>query len=291
MRTRLPITPRNRPEFSVPLLFFCLKLTVQLLVAARYGHHSDELYFIECAKHLALGYVDQTPLVPWLVRLCGELAGYGLFGLRLLPALAGATSLALIVVLAREWGGGRAAQLVAGTAALIAPAYLQMASLMHIPVFETLFWTLNAYLMVQIIKHQKPRLWILVGVVAGIGLLNKPTMLLWGLGTFLGLLLSNQRRQLRSVWPWAGAGIAVLMVLPNVIWQQQNEWATLQFVRNVERGVLAAIPRILFLLGQVLYMHPLSILVALCGLGFFFNVTAIWRPLPLFTATRRVAGV
>ncbi len=265
---------------AVLAAFVLARLFLQLLVARRYGYHADELYFIACAQHLALGYVDQMPLVPWLVRLVGEVAGYGLLALRFLPALASATTVGIAILLVGEWGGKRCAQVVAGLAMLIAPAYLQMASLMHIPVFEGLFWSLNAYCIVLIIKRQEPRLWLLVGAIAGVGLLNKPTMALWGAGIVFGLALSEHRAQLKSPWLWGGAALAFAIFAPNLVWQAHNDWATLQFLTALEHGVLAAIPRHLFLLGQVLYMHPLSIPIAVAGLVWFF--TPAGKPFRLF---------
>ncbi|MFZ5894819.1 MAG: glycosyltransferase family 39 protein [Myxococcota bacterium] len=263
--------PLAAVDKTVLVGFVLAKLCSQLLVARRYGYHADELYFIECAKHLALGYVDQMPLVPWLTRLVGEIAGYDLLALRFLPALASAASVGIAILLVGEWGGKRAAQIVAALAMFIAPAYLQMASLMHIPVFECLFWSLNAYLLVRIVKGGDSRLWLAVGVVSGFGLLNKPTMLLWGAGMAFGLALTEHRRMLRSPWPWLAALIAFAIFSPNIIWQQQNGWATWEFLRALENGVLAAIPRHLFLLGQLLYMHPLSIPIAVAGLVWLFS--------------------
>jgi hypothetical protein len=251
--------------------FFAIKLGLHFPFIERYGYHGDELYFIECARHLALGYVDHPPFVPWIARLSGDLFGYHLASLRLFAVLAGAASVPLTVLLAREWGGKRAAQLIAGVTMLIAPAYLQMAAFLNIAVFETFFWTLCAYLITLVIKRHEPKWWIAVGVVAGIGLLNKHTMLLWGLGMAVGLLLTEHRRYLRSPWLWLGVLSAFLIFLPNLIWQGQHEWATLQFIHNIQSGMLAAIPRILFLLGQLLYMHPFSTPIWAAGLVFFFS--------------------
>lgn len=250
---------------------FAFKLILHLVLSGRYGYHGDELYFIESGKHLAFGYVDNPPLVPWIARLSGELFGYSLLSIRFFPALAGALSVLLTVLIVREWGGNRLAQFIAGLAMIIAPAYLRMASLLSIPVFEPLYWTLCAYLIVRLIKRDEPKLWLLVGLIAGVGLLNKHTMLFWGLGIAVGLLLTQQRRYLKSPWLWGGGLLAFLIFLPNLIWQYQHEWATLQFIGNINDGMLAAIPRSLFLLGQLLYMHPFSIPIWLAGLLFFFS--------------------
>lgn len=247
------------------------KLGLHLLLSGRYGYHVDELYFIACGRHLAFGYVDHPPLVPWVARLSGELFGYSLISLRLFPALAGALALLLTLLIVRQFGGGRFAQSAAGLAMLVAPVYLRSGSLLCLPAFEVFFWTLGAYLLVRLAKTQDARLWLLVGAVAGIGLLNKHTMLVWGLGVGTGLLLPPQRRWLRNPYLWSGTLLALLIFLPNLVWQHQHDWPTLEFIRRIDTSMLAGIPRSLFLLGQVLYLHPLALPVWATGLVFFFT--------------------
>jgi len=163
------------------------------------------------------------------------------------------------------------AQLFAGLSMLFAPAFLRIGSMLDIPVFEVLIWTAASYLVIRIIKRSERRLWPLVGAIAGVGLLTKHTMLLWGAGLLVGLLLTKERRQLTSGWLWLGAVIALLLFAPNLVWQAQNDWATLEFLSNMRNGVLADIPRPLFLAGQALYMHPLSLPVWITGLVWLFR--------------------
>ncbi|MGE3675211.1 MAG: hypothetical protein AB7K71_36420, partial [Polyangiaceae bacterium] len=112
-----------------------LKALVHLLLLRRYGYHTDELYFIECGRHLAWGYVDHPPLIPWIAAAIDRLGG-GLFALRLPAVLAGTASLWLSGLLVKLWGGGWRAQLVTMLALLLAPAPLRMSSMLDIPVFE-----------------------------------------------------------------------------------------------------------------------------------------------------------
>jgi 4-amino-4-deoxy-L-arabinose transferase-like glycosyltransferase len=265
---------RLRPgtvDLSLMAALFTAKLALHLALGGRYGYNGDELYFIACGRHLAFGYVDHAPLVPWVARLAGWLFESSLVGLRLFPALAGAVSVVLTALIAREWGGRRFAQVCAALAVLIAPSYLRMGSILCIPAFELLFWTLGAYLVVLCIRRDEPRLWLAIGLVAGLGLLNKHTMLLWGAGMFAGLLLTPERVRLRSPWLWAGAALAFLLFLPNLLWQAHNDWATLEFIRNINRDQLDGIPRGLFLLGQFVYMHPITLPLVPAGLVFFFS--------------------
>ena len=263
----------DAPTLRVAVGLFAAKVGLHLALGARYGYNGDELYFLACGRHLAFGYVDHAPLVPWIARASSELFGDSLRALRFFPAVAAGLAIVLTVLIVREWGGRVFAQLVAGLAMLIAPAFLRMGSILCIPVFEPLYWTACAYCIVLSIKYDQPKLWLLVGAVAGLGLLNKHTMLFWGAGLVAGLLATRERRQLARIWPWLGALIAFLFFLPNLIWQQRNGWPTLEFIRNIGDDQLNAIPRIVFVLGQALYMHPLSLALVVAGLWFFFSRT------------------
>lgn len=258
----------SKPPLDWPVLVVLLgaRCLLYLLFGGRYGFHQDEMYFIDCGCHLAFGYVDHPPLVPFLARVATALFGDSLHGLRFFPMLSGAGTVTLAALLARAWGGGRCAQFVAGLCVLLAPAFLFMGNMLDIPVFEQFLWTLCAYFVLRAIQQEEPRWWLAVGVVAGIGLLNKHTMALWGLGIGVGAVLTPLRRDLRTPWPWAGAAVSAVIFFPNLVWLCRHDWATLEFIRN-----LAGIPRALFLAGQLLYMGPLFFPVWAAGLVFLFT--------------------
>ncbi len=127
-------------------------LLVHLLTNGRYGYFRDELYYIACSRHLALGYVDMAPLCAWLLRLQSSLFGDSLFALRLFPAVASALTVALTGAIARELGGRGWAVALACVAALSAPVYLGIGNFYSMNVFEPLFWMGCAYLLVRIIN-------------------------------------------------------------------------------------------------------------------------------------------
>jgi hypothetical protein len=261
----------DRRTLRVAALLFAAKLGLHVVLGGRYGYNGDELYFIACGRHLAFGYVDHAPLVPWIARASSALFGESLPALRFFPAVAGALTIALTILVVRAFGGQRFAQTVAGLAMLIAPAYLRMGSILCIPAFEIFYWTLCNYFILLAIEHERPRLWLIAGVLAGIGLLNKHTMLLWGAGIVGGLALTRRRRQLATRWPWLGGAIATVIFLPNLLWQHQHGWPTIEFIRDINEDQLDRIPRALFLAGQGLYMHPLTLPLVVAGVSFFFS--------------------
>ncbi|MCC6694191.1 MAG: glycosyltransferase family 39 protein [Candidatus Hydrogenedentes bacterium] len=264
-------TPRPWQQSTLVIIgaLALLKLVLHLVYNRWYGYHHDELYFLACGYHLAFGYVDHPPLTPFLARLADVLFGQSLTGLRFFPALAGAAAVFLTGLLTRRLGGGAFAQALACTSMIIAPVYLRAGNVLAIPSFEPFFWVLCSYLVVRIIQEENPRLWLWVGVVAGLGLMNKHTMLFWGLGLAVGLLLTPQRKLLTSPWPYAGGAVAFLLFLPNLVWQIQNGWPTLEFIRRLNEETMSGISVLQFLLGQVLYLHPFNAPIWIAGLVFF----------------------
>ena len=248
------------------------KLLVHLVTNHRYGFHRDELYFIACGSKLASGYVDQGPLVPTLAALSRAVGGESLVVLRFLPALAGAFTVFATCWLASLLGGGRYAQIVAGTAVLVAPAYLRMHTMLHIPTFESAFWVLACVLFALAIRKNEAHYFLAVGVVCGLGFLNKPTMLLFGAGLVVALGVGARTRAfVRGPYLWAGGAVAFLVAAPFVLWQVENDWPSAGFLAELNAGTLARIPWWAFLLGQIVYLHPFTFPLWVGGLVALFR--------------------
>lgn len=264
----------------MPLGCALAKLLLHLPVLSRYGYHHDELYFVACGRHLAWGYVDHPPLVPWIARLATTLAGESLVGLRIFATLAGAAAVLLAGLLARRLGGGRFAQLLACLGMLAAPVFLRTGNLFCIPAFEPLLWLGASYLLVRIVEGGDPRLWVAEGAVIGLGLLTKHSMLFFGLGLAVGILATPLRRRLRTRWPWLGAAVALAVFLPNLAWQASNGWPTLHFLLDLNRGTMAGIAALQFVAGQFLYLNPAAAWLWIAGLAFCFSPAGRrWRAL------------
>ena len=169
-------------------------VALELAVAARYGFHRDELYFLACARHLAWGYVDQPPFVPAVARLATALFGPSVVGLRVLPALAGGAAVVFTGLMARELGGGRKAQVLAALAAATSPQVLAGFHLLSTAAFDLFFWSAITLLVVRVLRTGNERLWVAVGAVAGVGLLNKFNIAFLLVGLAGGLLLGGRGR-------------------------------------------------------------------------------------------------
>src|ERR1700679_1720028 len=246
------------------------KLLIQLAGINHYGFFRDELYYIACGQHLAWGYVDQPPLIAFVAWFARHWFGPWMFATRLFPILAGAAVVYATGRVAAELGGGLFAQFLAAAGILFAPAYLAFDSFFSMNAFEPLFWLLCAWIAIRVVKGASPRLWLLFGGLAGLGLENKHSMLVFGFALVAGLLLSGQARLFRSKWMWMGAAVAFAIFLPNLLWEWRNGWPQIEVVRNAQQFKNEAISPLQFLFEQVLFMQPLALPLWLAGLGWYF---------------------
>lgn len=256
------------------------KLVAHLLTADNYGYFRDELYYVAASQHLDFGYVDFPPFVALVTAAVRATLGDSLVALHLLPALAGCAVVVLAGLMARELGGGRFAQFLAALATLIAPNLLVFGTFLSMDAFDQLFWVAAAYVLLLILKRDEPRLWLVFGLVAGLGLLTKLTILSFGFAVLVALLLSPARRQLATPWPWLGGVIALAFLTPYVYWNATNGWPTPQFWANYG-GKVDDATTLEFLLEQIVTMQPPNLPIWLAGLGFylFAREARPYRPL------------
>lgn len=269
--TRKSETAESRwtSPLAIALYFALLKLLVHLLTGNQYGYFRDELYYMACGDHLDWGYVDHAPMVAWLIRLSRTLFGDSLFTLRLFPAIAGAFTVFLTGLLAREFGGRRFAVMLSCLCILVG-GFLALDSFFSMNAFEPVFWMGCAYFIVRAIKQNDARYWLWFGLLAGLGLENKHSMLFFGFGIFVGLLFTPARRFLASKWFWIGGALALALFLPNIIWEYRHDWATLELLRNVQKsGKNVSLSPLAFIAQQIIILHPLTLPVWLAGFWYF----------------------
>ena len=256
-----------------------VKLLVHLYTSRHYGYFVDELYYLACANHLAWGYVDQPPLIALVAKTSRVIWGDSLGAIRLLPALAGAGLVFLTGFMARALGGKRFAQGFAALTILAAPAFLGVDNFLSMNAFEPLFWMGCTYILIRIIQTGNEKLWLWFGLLAGIGLENKHSMLIFGFALVAGLLLTPQRKIMRSPWFWLAGLLAFLIFLPNLVWNIQHHFPFLELQANIRRsGRNVDLPPLRLLMEETLDMLPLSLPVWAVGLWYFLFSSA-GRPL------------
>jgi hypothetical protein len=266
-----PVDPSWNAALRLALVFAAVKLALHIAFNLweshiGYGYFRDEMYYIQCGRNLAWGYVDHGPIVALQSRVALAIFGKSLAGIRMLSALGGAGRVFLTGILAWSLGGRRPAQALAMIGVLVAPQYLGTDSYLSMNSWESVFWMGCLLVLILIVRGGSEKLWLVFGVLAGLGLLNKPSMSFF-LVALLAALLLSQRRLLFSRWMPLGVAIMLLIALPHLLWQIHNHWPTLEFLHNgsVENKnvKLAPLP---FLLIQIMNLLPVTILIWGAGL-------------------------
>ncbi len=215
--------------FAIVRYIAAAMFLVEISVASRYGYLADELYFLGCSRHLAWGYIDQPPLIAAIAYVVLHTLGSSLLALRLLPAISAATLVCLIGAIVREMGGGRFAQALGALAVAVSPVYLYLHQWLLILAFESTLWAACIYFVVKAIQRNAPQDWLWAGLLAGFGLELKYTFAVFLAALFVGLLCTPRRNVLRTWHPWGGALIALIMFLPNLVWQYVHNFPFLEW--------------------------------------------------------------
>ncbi len=270
------LVAKRRPSALLPwlLCFALLKILLQTALTlwsmhAGYGIYRDELYYLVCGHRLALGYVDQPPLVALQARLAEMLFGYQHLALfRLLPALAGGLTVALTGLMTQVLGGRRTGAVLAMLGVLTAPVFLSTQSFLSMNAWEPVFWMGAALALLHLLRgdSRSNRWWTLLGASAGLGLENKASMLFFLLALLLGLAATPARRLLATRGFLLAAAVATTLALPNFLWQVHNGFPTYEWLHDVahsDKVAVLAPPQ--FLAAQVLMLSPLQLLLWLPG--------------------------
>jgi len=241
-------------------------LALHLATNAQYDFHRDSLYYMDSARHPAWGYVDYPPVTPTIARLSLWLFGPSVWGLRLWPSLVGAILVVLSAVIARELGGGRGAVILAGVAAATSLVLLGANWLFQTVSFDQLAWVAALLIFVRLVRTHDRRLWIPLGVVLGAGLETKYTIVALILGLIAGVLLTPLRSDLLTPWPWFAAALALAIFAPNLVWQVQNGWPSVEYTFNHKSSQSGDFSPLTFLADQLALIGPVAIPIWVAGL-------------------------
>src|SRR6516164_1053595 len=245
---------------------------VHLVTNQRYGFHRDELQVLSDALHLDWGFVPYPPWTPLVERVGLHLFGLSLVGLRLFSIIAQALVVIVTGLMAFELGGGRLAQVTAALAIALSPPPMFEGTEFQYTSFDYLWWVLIAYFVIRLLKTENPRWWLAIGATAGVGLMTKYTICFFLSGVLGGLLLTPGRRFLRSGWFWTGMALALLIFLPNFLWQVQHGFVSLDFLRHIHARDVGQGRADGFVSKQLwLCVNPLAAPLWFAGLVCFFR--------------------
>ncbi|WP_405432746.1 glycosyltransferase family 39 protein [Micromonospora sp. NBC_00617] len=268
--------PKPGPRALGPWLVAAATSVTLLLLAGRYGYHRDELYFLLCGRHLAWGYVDQGPLVPALARLLDTIAPGNLVVLRTPSALLAGVAVLLVAAIARELGGGRGGQTFAAVLAALSGIVLAGGHLLSTTTVDLLVWLAVAWFAVRLLRTGDSRWALALGLVLGVGMLNKLLPALLAVGLLAGVVIAGPRRLLRDRWVLAAAGTAVLLAAPNLIWQAAHGFPQLGVAASISGGDSSYSGRLDALTLQLVIISPYAVPIWIAGLVALLRRPA-WR--------------
>ncbi len=246
--------------------FVIAKLLIHFLTSTNYELHRDEMLYFSMGSHLSWGFASTPPMMAFISFIVKNLFGYHEFFVKLFPALAGASIILLIALFVRELGGKGFAVFTACLAGIIATTLLRSASLFMPVIFELFFWTLFLYFLLRLINRQDPRYWIHLGICFGMAFLNKYSVLFLGLATLLAILITKDRKLLLSKYLIYAAIAAIIIMLPNIIWQIVHKLPVATHMGELYRTQLNFVSKQTFL-GEQIMMNFTAILIWLTGLS------------------------
>ncbi len=242
------------------------KLIFHIYFNNQCGYFRDEFDYMSCGDHLQWGYVDQPPLIPFLIHICRAVLGDSLRSVRFIPALASSLLLVQTAAIARELGGRFYAILLSAICVLIAPQYLSNGSLLGTNCLEPTLWMGCAYFAILAIK-KSPQYWIWFGLIAGLGMEEKYSISVFGLGIVVGLLLTEHRRVFFEKWIWLGGLAALLVFLPNLLWNIHYHWPFVELMHNIKaEGRDVVLGPVDFFFQQTLLVNPFTAPIWVAGL-------------------------
>lgn len=262
-----------------------LAVLAHLAVAAwgPYGLHRDALLYLAMGEHLHLLRMDFPPFIA-LVAEAERILGDSQVVIHVGTALAHGALIVLAAVFARRAGARAPGQLLAAFVVATAGVFLRPGSLFQPVVFDQLWWTLALLALARIGSAEgragrrqerdgsrltRPRLprsdggrWALLGVILGVGLLTKFTILVLGAGMLIGIAASPLRRWLATPWPWAAAALAFLVGAPSITGQMLLDWPFLNQLTDLREAQLSRLSPASFALEQLLLVGPAVVIAA-----------------------------
>lgn len=249
------------------ILLLCLvKLAIHMAGNHNYDFMRDELLHLSAGHHPAWGYYEFPPFIGWVARVSIFLFGHSLVGMRLFATLAGVVIVALCCLMAMELGGKKWAVFLAGVCALAFLPYYRNHFLFQPVAFDQLFWALGFYFVLRYVNTQRNVYLVYTGITAGFGLMNKYTFVIWIAGILLALLFHDKAKVYRNKWLYIGGGIALLIFLPNIIWQYRHGIPFFLHLEQLSKTQLEKNSVFEFIMMQAL--TPFTLLLSLGGLYF-----------------------
>lgn len=277
--TTEPVAEHEVPPFAT-VWVGAVALAAGLALAAvlgQYGFFGDELYFLAAGQHLSVSYADQGPVLPLLARAMDSIAPGSLVALRIPALLVTVAGIVLAAALAREFGGGRGAQLISAAAYATSPFLFVQGSQLATNTIDAPLWVLITFLVVRWVRTRADSLLIWAGVVTAIDIQVKWLIPFFWICLAIGVLCYGPRELLRRPALWIGAAITAVSMVPSLVWQAANGWPQLGMAATVgaEQDAIGGTP--FFVLIALGAAGLLGVVLLVYGLWCLFRAEAL-RP-------------
>jgi len=255
-----------KKSIGIVFILASVKLIIQLIGNRNYGFHRDELLHLSVSEHMAWGFMEFPPFIAWIGKVSHFLFDYSLVGTRLFPTIAGVIMLILCCLMAKEFRESKNAIIITGVCFLGFLPFYRNHMLFQPVAFDQLFWTLDFYYLIRFINTKNKNYLLLIGVILGVGLMNKYTILVWAFGVFIGMIYYQKGKVFKDKWWYLSGLLALLIALPNIIWQVDNNFPLFRHVQELQEHQSQLLE---FGLEQLNY--PLTLTVSIIGVAYLLN--------------------
>lgn len=256
---------------SILILLGLLNVFIHLFLNQNFGFHRDELLYFSMGQHLDFGYMTVPPLTGFLAFVSKTVLGYSLYSARFFPALFSGVLVFLTASIAKELKGGFWSQIISAIG-VVGASVLVMIFGIFTPIFlDVFFWTLTFYLVLKYVNTKMAKYLIFLGICAGFAFLNKYSIAFLLVSLFMVLPFTNYKTIFTKKAFYYSIGIALLIVLPNILWQIWHHFPFINHMRELHDSQLVNVNRLSFLIEQLLLPLPMTLIIAPGIIYFLIN--------------------
>jgi len=273
----------------LPILaaFLIAKLLLHCCLNGQWSFHRDELLYLALGRNLDWGYASVPPGIGFWAWFSDQILGGSVQAIRLISTLFGTATVLLTGLMAKEMlpknirissVKGQYSMVIIGLAGLTSGAFLRPCMLFMPVVFDIFYWTLLSWLLLKYINTEKSSWLLWFGLAAGLGLLNKYTVFIFLFAMLPGILFSKIRRVFTEQKFYLAAGLALLILSPNIGWQMKHLFPVFRHMGELAATQFAHVSLGSFISDQLQFFLS-ALPVWVLGLWFllFHRAAATWR--------------
>ena len=272
----------QKKEYIVISIFVLIKLIIHIIININAGFDCDEIMHIESGNHLAWGYMSIQPLVGFLAWIQNIFNSESVFVHHLFSHIASVLIVLFSGLTVKKLGGSWKAILLALTCILVAPGFTMSHHLFTPLVFEQLFWLLSFYVLISYCQQNQPKYLLYLAVFLALGFMSKISILILIAGFGISILI-YRRDLFNKKISWLSLIVFLLIILPNIIWQYQHQFPSINHMIALHSKMLVKIDIVDNLKLLFFTTNPFTVLV--------WGVAILFAPFIKFTKNIRLAVV